>query len=124
MRACILTENEEAISDLKLKAEKKKKTEERKKAAAEKKARRKTGARPSRAVEDSDEEAVDDVGQPLELHLDDSSEYSEEVEEDDSWMEVQYPFADKAAEVGDFVRIFFLFFYFCLMFIMSRVCLV
>lgn len=43
---------------------------------------------------------VDDVN--LQLQLNDSSEYSDELQEDDSWQEDSYLFAERAAEVGDF----------------------
>lgn len=94
VRACILTYNEESINNLRLKAEKKKKREEKKKAG------KRTCGRPRKYVEEeSDEEEVDDVNH--QLQLDDSSEYSDELEEDDSWLEGSYPFAEKAAEVRD-----------------------
>ena len=104
VRACILTENEDAISDLRLKAEKKKKLEEKKKATAEKKAGQKRKKRPSVQVE-SDEEEVDNPD--LAVELDDSSEYSDEVQEDDTWMDGHYPFAEKEAEVRDLVAYYF-----------------
>ena len=44
----------------------------------------------------------DDADDPLPLALDDSSEYSDEVEEDP---ERPYPFADKFPEVGDFILV-------------------
>ena len=105
VRSCILTEDVGAISDLRLKAEKRKKTEEKKKAAAEKKAlggEKKKCARRKKSVpvgpteEDSD---VDDV----QMLLNDSSEYSDEVEDEGIWTPLAYPFAEKAPEVRDFI---------------------
>ncbi|KAK4312454.1 hypothetical protein Pmani_016140 [Petrolisthes manimaculis] len=89
VRACILTENEEAISDLRVKAEKKQKLEEKKKAAeAKKKVPRKKKALPTPQDDSSDEEDIRVV-------LDDSSEYSDDEEE---LTESTYPFVDKAPE--------------------------
>ena len=93
MRACILTENEEAISDLRAKEEKKKKMEEKKKAV------KKNPQRPRQTVpntEDSSDE--DDPG--VVLQLDDSSDFSEGEE---APVEGPYPFVDKELEVRDFI---------------------
>lgn len=96
VRACILTENEEAITDLKVKAEKRQKSEEKKKASAEKKTLGLCRKKSVLEKEESEEE-VDDV----QMVLDDSSEYSDELEDDD-WTELSYPFATKATEVSRF----------------------
>ena len=45
---------------------------------------------------------TEDEDDPVALQLDDSSEYSEEVEEQDN---TPYPFADKEPEAGDFILI-------------------
>ncbi|XP_076049622.1 uncharacterized protein LOC143030355 [Oratosquilla oratoria] len=97
--ACILTENEEAITDVRVKTEKRKKIEEKKKAAVEKKAlgEKKWCARRMKAVHigNDSEEKDDDVP----MQLDDSSEHSDEVKDKDNWIEWSYPFAKKALEV-------------------------
>ena len=102
-----------------MKAEKKKKVAEKKKRAAEKKAAPKRKKR--KTVEpETDEEEVDSPD--LHLELNDSSEYSDEVREDDDWLEAPYPFAEKEAEVRDLLlflqpKFFALFcFLFCLSF--------
>ncbi|KAK4321956.1 hypothetical protein Pmani_007266 [Petrolisthes manimaculis] len=94
VRACILTENEEAISDLRVKAEKKQKLEEKKKAAEAKKKVPRKKALPTPQDDSSDED--------IRVVLDDSSEYSDDEEE---LTESSYPFVDKAPEVEDFVLV-------------------
>ncbi|KAK4305757.1 hypothetical protein Pmani_022348 [Petrolisthes manimaculis] len=94
VRACILTENEEAISDLRVKAEKKQKLEAKKKAAEAKKKVPRKKALPTPQDDSSDED--------IRVVLDDSSEYSDDEEE---LTESSYPFVDKAPEVEDFVLV-------------------
>ncbi|XP_064118449.1 uncharacterized protein LOC135223685 [Macrobrachium nipponense] len=98
VRACILTKNEEVISDLQTKDEKMKKAEEKMMMGAGKKSKLRRQAVPK--LLDGDEE--DDPAVPL--MLGDSSENSSELEGD---MEADgpYPFAVKEPEVGDFVVI-------------------
>ena len=111
--ACILTENEEALFDLREKAEKKKKAEEKKKAAAEKRKTKDASAakikgkrrRKSDSQELSSEEE-DDPEPAMPLRWDDSSEYSDEVEEEDVGAEGTYPFAEKELEVRHFLGYF------------------
>ncbi|KAK4314175.1 hypothetical protein Pmani_014508 [Petrolisthes manimaculis] len=95
LRACILTENEEAIVDLRVKAAKKQKLEEKKKAVAGKKSGVPRKKKPAPVPESSEE---DDVR----VLLDDSSEYSDDSEE---FTESSYPFLDKEPEAGDFVLV-------------------
>ncbi|KAK4288154.1 hypothetical protein Pmani_038804 [Petrolisthes manimaculis] len=94
LRACILTENEEAIVDLRVKAAKKQKLEEKKKAVAGKKSGVPRKKKPAPVPESSEE---DDVR----VLLDDSSEYSDDSE----FTESSYPFLDKEPEAGDFVLV-------------------
>ena len=105
VRACILTENEEAIQDLRVKAEKRQRSEEKKKASAEKKKnltkKKSASRRKSVPEEEESEEEVDDV----QMVLDDSSEYSMDELEDDDWTERSYPFASKPIEVRDFISL-------------------
>ena len=96
VKACILTENQEAISDLKTKEEKKRLTEERKKRAAEKKEAKRRKV-PQRAVVEEDESDVDDPT----VVLNDSSEYSEEEGGDPMDTAVSYPFQEKEPEVSN-----------------------
>ena len=102
VRACILTENESAIADLRMKAEKRKKKEEKeeeKKKAGAKKTTSGKGASAKRVVrqpepepdDSSDEEGVDER-----LLVNDSSEYSDE---ETTWTEATYPFASNEAQV-------------------------
>ncbi|KAK4325093.1 hypothetical protein Pmani_004249 [Petrolisthes manimaculis] len=94
LRACILTENEEAIVNLRVKAAKKQKLEEKKKAVAGKKSGVPRKKKPAPVPESSEE---DDVR----VLLDDSSEYSDDSE----FTESSYPFLDKEPEAGDFVLV-------------------
>ncbi|KAK4287748.1 hypothetical protein Pmani_039190 [Petrolisthes manimaculis] len=94
LRACILTENEEAIVDLRVKAAKKQKLEEKKKAVAGKKSGVPRKKKPAPVPESSEEDDVRVV-------LDDSSEYSDDSE----FTESSYPFLDKEPEAGDFVLV-------------------
>ena len=100
VRACILTENEEAISDLRMKAEKKKKAEEKKRTTARK---GKGPGKPKKTAivdeETDEEEEAENAGL---LQLDDSSEFSEELDIDEDFP-LPYPFAEKAPEVRDFI---------------------
>ena len=107
VKACILTEDEGALALLREKDDKKKKAEERKEAALERRKdvawKRKssqkkdtTRAKRSRAKESSsEEEAVDDPVVPV---YDDSSEYSDEVDED-APAHVPYAFQEKEPQV-------------------------
>ncbi|XP_064120389.1 uncharacterized protein LOC135225046 [Macrobrachium nipponense] len=103
IQACILTADEKAITDLRMKAKKRKKIEEKKKAAAEKKAlgERKRCARRRKSVpveDDSEEEDVDDDP----MKLDDSSEYSDEMKDEDNWTELLLTFAENAPEIYNY----------------------
>ena len=113
VRACILTENEEALFDLRAKAEKKKKAEEKKKAAAEKRktkdasaAKTKGKRRQKSGSQELSSEEEDDPEPAMPLRWDDSSEYSDEVEEEDVGVEGTYPFAEKELEVRHFLGYF------------------
>ncbi|XP_064098179.1 uncharacterized protein LOC135209433 [Macrobrachium nipponense] len=106
IRACILTEDEEALGQLREKEEKKAVREEKKRRLEEKKreqeARQAAKRRRSEAVEasSSDEEAADNPAL-----CDDSSEYSDEFAEDLEHDAASYPFVQKEPEVGDFVLV-------------------
>ena len=106
VKACILTENAEAISDLRAKEEKKRKTNEKKRQAEEKKTppqakRRKVQRRINLEVQEEEEE--EETGP---LILDDSSEYSEEEVDDPSDTIGQaYPFQEKEPEVRNLSRL-------------------
>ncbi|XP_068205548.1 uncharacterized protein [Palaemon carinicauda] len=110
IRACILTEDEEALSQLRDKEEKKAAREEKKRRLQEKKrgqeARQAVKKKRSEPVEESssDEEAVDNPAL-----CDDSSEYSDEVAEELEFDAASYPFVQKEPEVGDFVLVQLLF---------------
>ena len=93
MRACILTENEEAIADLRVKDEKRKAKESKANMQKAKKAKKPT---------QEEERNSEDEDDPVDLQLDDSSEYSDEVEE---VINSPYPFVDKEPEVGDFILV-------------------
>ena len=99
--------------DLREKAGKKKKAEEKKKAAAEKRKTKDASAAKTkgkrRQKSDSQElssEEEDDPEPAMPLRWDDSSEYSEEVEEEDVGAEGTYPFAEKELEVRHFLGYF------------------
>ncbi|XP_045132688.1 uncharacterized protein LOC123516959 [Portunus trituberculatus] len=102
VQACILIDNEGAITDLGIKVEKRKKTKAKKKTVAEKKAlgEKKQCARHRKSVpikDDSEEENIDHV--PMQLN--DSSEYLDEVEDKENWIKLSYHFAEKVPEVKD-----------------------
>ena len=95
VRACILTENEDAIKMLKDKDDKKRMKEEKKKKA--------TRGRPKQkqvASQDSDDGDEEDA---VVMRFDDSSEYSDELEEIEE--ETTSIFQDRQAIVGDFVLV-------------------
>ena len=71
--------------------------EERKRRAQEKKTKKPVKRRSVEEEEEMDEEEEEQV----EVRLDDSSEYSDEVEDEDLTAE-HYPFAEKAPEVRNF----------------------
>lgn len=114
MKACILTENAEAISDLQAKEEKKRKSIEKKRQAEEKKrkvnekktppqAKRRKAQRCILDLEEQEEECEEETAH---LVLDDSSEYSEEEVEDPSDTIGQaYPFQEKEPEVRNLSRL-------------------
>ena len=116
MKSCILTENAEAISDLKAKEEKKRQAEEKKRQAEKK---RKTSASKStppeaktrkarRRIELEEEEECEEETAPL--VLDDSSEYSEEeVEDIADTIGQAYPFQEKEPEVRNLSRLAHIF---------------
>ena len=93
VKACILTENEEAIEMLREKEERRRKKEE-------KKGTKQSRGRPRKkqvVIQDSEEENEEEVP----MTLDDSSEYSDEFEEPD-----ESPlFQEREARVGDFVLV-------------------
>ena len=105
--------NEETLFDLREKAEKKKKAEEKKKAAAEKRKTKDASAAKTkgkrRRKSDSQElssEEEEDPEPAMPLRWDDSSEYSDEVEEEDVGAEGTYPLAEKELEVRHFLGYF------------------
>ena len=92
VKACILTENEEALADLRAKEAKKAKTLEKKGKAA-----KKTQPPPKPLVEqESDEELVDE----RDIVYDDSSDYSDDMLEEPLYTAASYPFLDKEPEVS------------------------
>lgn len=97
IRACILTESEEAISHLKEKEVKKR----RKPQTQMEKSKKKKTKRTSYAKwKEAEYQESSDEAEPEEMHLDDSSEYSDDVEEED--MKESWPFQDKTPETNDF----------------------
>lgn len=104
MKACILTEDEDAIALLRAKEEKKRKVEEKKRKAEEKKKAapgKKTSApkqKPTRTP--APQESSTDDEEDLAVLLNDSSDFEEEFGQDDFPMDGSYPFVDKQAEVG------------------------
>ena len=113
IRACILTEDEEALGQLRDKEAKKTAREEKKKRLEEKRREKRREQetrqapkkkRRSEPVESSsDEEAADDpASNPV---CDDSSEYSDEFAEELDLDADSYPFVDKEPEVRDFFYI-------------------
>ena len=104
IRACILTEDEEALGQLREKEQKKAAREEKKLVLLEKRKARQ--ARPprkrTRPADDtsSDGEAAD-APAPVSM-VDDSSEYSDELAEELEADAASYPFAEKEPEVRDF----------------------
>ena len=96
-----MTENDEALQDLRAKEEKKKKNEERKKKLEEKKNKRGTTAKRrkvQRRIIEVEEEEDSEVEAP-QLQLNDSSEYSEEDVDDPAETAGPYPFKEKELEV-------------------------
>ncbi|KAG0719895.1 hypothetical protein GWK47_049552 [Chionoecetes opilio] len=108
---CILTEDEEALDQLREKEKKKAAREEKKRRSEEKKrekkreqearqaAKRRRRSEPVEASS-SDEEAADNPAL-----CDDSSEYSDEFAEELEHDAATYPFVQKEPEVGDFVLV-------------------
>ena len=135
IRACILTEDEDAIAALRAKDDKKRKlvekkrnAEERKRNAEEEKKRKAEEKKEERAAKKKEQEkgkgkhkgkakkqqevVLDLEAQELEseeedeaiVELNDSSEYSDEGQEEDSLPQQDtYPFAQKEPEVRDFI---------------------
>ena len=103
MHACILTEDENALADLRAKDEKKRKAEEKKKASAERKKasaqKKKTSAPRQRLLHPPEPHESTSDDEDLPVVYDDSSDFEEEFEEDDM-LNGPYPFVDKEAEVG------------------------
>ena len=99
LKACILTENPEAINMLKEKEKKKKMAEDKKKGQPTKK---KQGSKRKREVEDSTSEEEDIDDPPV---LDDSSDYTDEELEPEEVVETEttYPFVQKELEVRGFL---------------------
>ena len=111
VRATLLNDDEEALKQLREKEERKQAKEDRKKRAEEKKKdvakKRKTSASRRLLTLDSDEEDAPDT----QMRLDDSSEYSDELQEEDAYLTPsQYPFASKEPEVMDFLSFLSFFF--------------
>lgn len=113
IRACILTEDEEALGQLREKEEKKAAREEKKRRSEEKKREKKREQEARQAAKrrrrpepasSSDEEAADNPA-PNAL-CDDSSEYSDELAEELEHDAASYPFVQKEPEVRDFFLIF------------------
>ena len=101
VKACILTENEEAISDLRSNENRKQQAEKRKMAKGKQQAGGKRRKTPKKAVVLEEEEEESDVDEPA-VVLDDSSEYSEEeVEESVDVTAASYPFKQKEPEVSN-----------------------
>ena len=92
VKACILTENQEALADLRAKEEKRRKTLEKKGKAAKK---TQLPPKPVAQEEDSEEEADNPP-----LVYDDSSDYSDELPEEPLYTTASYPFEDKEPEVS------------------------
>ena len=110
IRACILTEDEEALGQLRDKEERKAAREEKRKRLEEKRRekRREQEARQapkkkrrSEPVESSSDEEAADNPAPIPI-CDDSSEYSDELAEELELDADSYPFVDKEPEVRDF----------------------
>lgn len=97
IRASILTENQEAIADMQAREDKKTGLAQKQKPKAK---RRKT-VPPVLQQESSSSDSEDD---PMPVRLDDSSEYSDEVE-DLALGPSEYPFTEKEVEVDDFVLV-------------------
>ena len=96
VRSCILTEDEEAIADLRDKASRKQKALEKKRGGKAPRGRPKKSA-PVPPVEVLEEDTVDDV-----VMMDDSSsDFSEDFGQDDD--QLPYPFAEKEPEVRDII---------------------
>lgn len=102
IRSCILTEDREALDQLRIKGEKKDK--KRQQQEEKKKEKKDSGKKRKRAVpcgDTSDEEDADDPSTALPL-LDDSSDFSEDLTEE---VETEgYPFVEKEPEVRDFFK--------------------
>ena len=98
-----VTENEEALAGLREKFEKRQAKEEKKKKAQEKKAakKEKQQAKRRKTVREEPEEEDSDPND-VQMVLDDSSEYSDEIADDDDLTAEHYPFAEKAPEVSIF----------------------
>ena len=110
MHACILTEDENALADLRAKDEKKRKAEEKKKASAERKKasaerkkaaaqKKKTSAPRQRLLHPPEPQESTSDDEDLPVVYEDSSDFEEEFEEDDM-LDGPYPFVDKEVEVG------------------------
>lgn len=111
IRSCILTEDEDALGQLRDKEEKKVAREEKKVQLQEKRQEKLTiQALKKRRTEpadlsSSDEEAADGPA-PVSI-VDDSSEYSDELADELEDDAASYPFVDKEPEVRDFIFIIF-----------------
>ena len=109
IRACILTEDEEALGQLREKQSKKVAREEKKRMLEAKRQEKKTNAKPTKRrrtdaadVNTSDEEDADNPA-PATL-CDDSSDYSDELAEELEGDAASYPFSEKEPEVRDFFK--------------------
>ena len=110
IRACILTEDEEALGQLRDKEAKKTAREEKKKRLEEKRREKRREQetrqapkkkRRSEPVESSSDEKAADNPAPIPI-CDDLSEYSDELAEELELDADSYPFVDKEPEVRDF----------------------
>lgn len=101
VKSCILTENQLAISDLRAKEEKKKRKAQKEVAKNKRKDVARGRAKKKMQARDDNDSSEDD--ESVEMRLDDSFEYSDEVEEED--VELENPFEDKIPQPNDFVLV-------------------
>ena len=102
IRACILTEDEDALGQLRDKEKKKAEREEKKRKLEEKKKRQQQEAAKRRRADEDDSSNEEDNPAPVNL-CDDSSEYSDELAEELEPDADSYPYVQKEPEVRDFL---------------------
>lgn len=107
-----VTDSQEAIAGLREKFEKRQAKEERKRKAQEKKKNTegKKEKKPAKRRRTVEEEEETDEEEEVQMQLDDSSEYSDELEDEDLTA-AHYPFAEKAPEVRNFTFLLTQFFH-------------